>query len=46
MISLVERGEASPTAIVLDRLAAGLGVTVASLFADAPGTGASPVARA
>jgi len=35
MISLVERGESSPTAVVLDKLAAALGVTVASLF-DAP----------
>jgi transcriptional regulator with XRE-family HTH domain len=35
MISLIERGESSPTAVVLDKLAAALGVTVASLF-DAP----------
>jgi transcriptional regulator with XRE-family HTH domain len=35
MISLVERGESSPTAVVLEKLAAGLGVTLASLF-DAP----------
>jgi transcriptional regulator with XRE-family HTH domain len=45
MISLVERGESSPTAVVLDRLAAGLGVTLAALFADDPRAGASPVAR-
>lgn len=45
MISLVERGESSPTAAVLDRLAAGLGVTIASLFADAPRADASPVSR-
>jgi transcriptional regulator with XRE-family HTH domain len=45
MISLIERGEASPTAVVLERLATGLGVPLASLF-DAPGTAASPVARA
>jgi transcriptional regulator with XRE-family HTH domain len=32
MISLIERGECSPTAVVLERLAAGLGVTLASLF--------------
>ena len=32
MISLVERGESSPTAVVLDKLAAALGVTLASLF--------------
>jgi len=35
MISLIERGESSPTAVVLERLASGLGVTLASLF-DAP----------
>lgn len=48
MISLVERGESSPTAVVLEKLAAGLGVTLASLF-DAPGSAdqapAGPVAR-
>jgi transcriptional regulator with XRE-family HTH domain len=32
MISLIERGESSPTAVVLEKLAAGLGVTLASLF--------------
>ncbi len=31
-ISLIERGRSSPTAVVLDRLAAALGVTLASLF--------------
>ncbi|GJG89141.1 transcriptional regulator [Gemmatimonadetes bacterium T265] len=45
MISLVERAESSPTATVLDRLAAGLGVTVASLFADEARADASPVSR-
>ncbi|MEO7598593.1 MAG: cupin domain-containing protein, partial [Opitutus sp.] len=30
--SLVERGESSPTAVVLEKLATGLGVTLASLF--------------
>jgi transcriptional regulator with XRE-family HTH domain len=35
MISLIERGRSSPTAVVLEKLAAGLGVTLASLF-DAP----------
>ena len=35
MISLVERGESSPTAVVLEKLAAGLGVTMAAMF-DAP----------
>jgi len=32
MISLVERGESSPTAVVLEKLAAGLGVTMPALF--------------
>jgi transcriptional regulator with XRE-family HTH domain len=45
MISLVERGESSPTAAVLARLAAGLGVTLASLFAGEARTDASPLAR-
>ena len=45
MISLVERGESSPTAAVLDRLAGGLGVTLASLFADGLRVDASPVSR-
>ena len=44
MISLVERGEASPTAVVLERLATGLDVALASLF-DAPAVAADPVAR-
>lgn len=49
MISLIERGEISPTAVVLEKLAGGLGVTLASLF-DPPATAASqasggPVAR-
>jgi transcriptional regulator with XRE-family HTH domain len=49
-ISLIERAASSPTAVVLDRLATGLDVPLASLF-DAPpleGDGAeapSPVAR-
>ena len=45
MISLIERGESSPTAAVLDKLAAGLGVTLASLFAEKDSAGASPLAR-
>lgn len=45
MISLIERGESSPTANVLDKLAAGLGVTLASLFADAERADAPPLAR-
>ena len=48
MISLIERGESSPTAVVLERLAAGLGITLASLF-DAPAATtpahSGPVAR-
>src|SRR5688500_16533225 len=48
MISLIERGESSPTAVVLEKLAGGLGVTLASLF-DAPAAAAhapsGPVAR-
>jgi transcriptional regulator with XRE-family HTH domain len=46
MISLIERGESSPTAVVLERLAAGLGVMLASLF-DAPAAPqpSGPVAR-
>jgi transcriptional regulator with XRE-family HTH domain len=44
MISLVERGESSPTAVVLERIAAGLGVSLATLFDDA-GAAASPVSR-
>ena len=36
MISLIERGESSPTAVVLEKLAIGLGVTLASLFELAP----------
>lgn len=48
-ISLIERGESSPTATVLDKLATGLGVALASLFEpDAAGdasTAPSPVAR-
>jgi transcriptional regulator with XRE-family HTH domain len=45
MISLIERGESSPTAVVLERLATGLQVPLASLF-DAPEPSPSPVARA
>src|SRR5262245_21966784 len=42
MISLIERGEASPTAVVLEKLAAGLGVMLASLFDVPAGTTRSP----
>lgn len=41
MISVIERGESSPTAVVLERLAGGLGVTLASLF-DAPTAAPAP----
>jgi transcriptional regulator with XRE-family HTH domain len=44
MLSLIERAEASPTAVVLDKLAAGLGVPLAALFESAPG-GDQPVSR-
>jgi transcriptional regulator with XRE-family HTH domain len=48
MISLIERGESSPTAVVLEKLATGLGVMLAALF-DAPAAAAQvpsgPVAR-
>ncbi len=45
MISLIERGESSPTAAVLDKLAGGLGVTLASLFAERDNVEASPLSR-
>lgn len=46
-ISLIERGESSPTATVLDKLSAGLGVTLASLFEEPAVSAAtpSPIAR-
>jgi transcriptional regulator with XRE-family HTH domain len=44
MISLVERGESSPTAVVLEKIASGLGVSLAALFDDAAAA-ASPVSR-
>lgn len=42
MLSLVERGETSATAVVLAKVAKGLGVTLASLFED---TSAAPSPR-
>src|SRR5262252_4702206 len=48
MISVIERGESSPTAVVLEKLAAGLGVMLASLFEAPVAAGPSsrsPVAR-
>jgi transcriptional regulator with XRE-family HTH domain len=44
MISLIERGESSATAVVLEKLATGLGVPLASLF-DSPAAPADPVSR-
>lgn len=48
MISVIERGESSPTAVVLEKLATALGVTLASLF-DAPAAASAappgPIAR-
>jgi len=48
MISLIERGESSATAVVLEKLAAALGVPLASLFdapADSTRTPGGPIAR-
>ena len=45
-ISLIERGESSPTAAVLDKLASALGVSLATLFEDkSEDSEPSPVAR-
>jgi transcriptional regulator with XRE-family HTH domain len=44
MISLVERGESSPTAVVLEKIATGLRVPLATLFEDS-GAAVSPVSR-
>lgn len=44
MLSLVERGESSPTAVVLEKIASALGVPLASLFDEVPAT-ASPLSR-
>jgi transcriptional regulator with XRE-family HTH domain len=44
MLSLIERAQTSPTAVVLDKLAAGLGVPLAALFESAPGQD-RPLAR-
>jgi transcriptional regulator with XRE-family HTH domain len=44
MISLVERGESSPTAVVLEKIASGLGVSLATLFDDSSAP-ANPVSR-
>jgi transcriptional regulator with XRE-family HTH domain len=44
MISLIERGESSPTAVLLERLAVGLNVSLASLF-EAPAPSPDPLSR-
>jgi transcriptional regulator with XRE-family HTH domain len=44
MISLIERAESTPTAVVLERLATGLGVPLATLF-DSRGPRPEPIAR-
>lgn len=44
MLSLVERGESSPTAVVLEKIATGLGVPLASLFEDSTAP-ANPVSH-
>lgn len=44
MISVIERGESSPTAVVLEKLAVALDVALASLF-DAAAASPQPVAR-
>jgi transcriptional regulator with XRE-family HTH domain len=46
MISLIERAESNATASVLDKLAASLGGTLASFFAEDGHEDAAPVARA
>jgi transcriptional regulator with XRE-family HTH domain len=45
MLSLIEREESSPTAVVLNKIAAGLGVPLAAFFED-PAAGAGPLSRA
>src|SRR5882672_8861417 len=44
MLSLVERGESSPTAVVLEKIATGLRVPLATLFEDSSAP-ANPVSR-
>ena len=45
MISLIERGEASPTALVLEKLATGLGVAMATLFGPDKSAQQQPLSR-
>jgi transcriptional regulator with XRE-family HTH domain len=44
MLSLIERGESSPTAVVLEKVATGLGVPLATLFEDSSAA-VSPISR-
>ena len=44
MLSLIERGESSPTAVVLEKVATGLGVALANLFEDSSAP-AEPISR-
>ena len=44
MISLIERGETSATAVVLEKLAAALNITLAALF-EPPAASAAPLVR-
>lgn len=49
-LSLIERGQSSPTAVVLDKIAVGLGVTLSDLVGASAGPGhpasaATPLAR-
>ena len=44
MISLVERGESSATAVVLEKIATGLNVSLATLFEDSSGP-VNPLSR-
>jgi transcriptional regulator with XRE-family HTH domain len=44
MLSLIERGESSPTAVVLEKVATGLGVALANLFEDSAAS-TSPISR-
>jgi transcriptional regulator with XRE-family HTH domain len=44
MLSLIERGESSPTAVVLDKVATALGVPLALLFEEVS-SGITPVSR-
>ncbi len=44
MLSLIERGESSATAVVLEKIATGLGVALAALFDD-PAVPAKPISH-